>query len=59
VTVFAGTARSSTVPNRAAVGEYLQIEEAETRRFLKRVLAKPDQLQEHVRQYVLFILTLT
>ncbi|KAG2738465.1 cytochrome P450 [Suillus brevipes Sb2] len=37
------------IGNRAAVGEYLQIEEAETRRFLKRVLAKPDQLQEHVR----------
>lgn len=47
------------IGNRAAVDEYKQIEESETRRFLKRVLAKPDQLQEHVRQYVLFILALT
>jgi hypothetical protein len=31
---------------------YHPIEEIETHRFLKRVLAKPDQLQAHVRQYV-------
>ncbi|KAG1763829.1 cytochrome P450 [Suillus occidentalis] len=33
----------------AEVDEYKQIEEAETCRFLKCVLVKPDQLQEHVR----------
>ncbi|KAG1747595.1 cytochrome P450 [Suillus lakei] len=37
------------IGSRAAVDEYNQIEEVETHRFLKRVLAKPDQLQEHVR----------
>ncbi|KAG1792192.1 cytochrome P450 [Suillus plorans] len=34
---------------RAAVGTYSQVEEVETRRFLKRVFAKPNQLQAHVR----------
>ncbi|KAG1733140.1 cytochrome P450 [Suillus lakei] len=37
------------IGSRAAVDEYNQIEEVETHRFLKHVLAKPDQLQEHVR----------
>ncbi|KAG2064898.1 cytochrome P450 [Suillus decipiens] len=37
------------IGSRAAVNVYNEIEEVETRRFLKRVLAKPDQLQEHVR----------
>ncbi|KAG2360788.1 cytochrome P450 [Suillus spraguei] len=37
------------IGSRAAVDVYNEIEEVETRRFLKRVLAKPDQLQEHVR----------
>jgi hypothetical protein len=41
------------------VDVYNEIGEAENHRFLKRVLAKPDQLQEHVRQYVLFILAMT
>jgi hypothetical protein len=31
------------------------VEVIETHRFLKRVLAKPDQLQAHIRQYVFFI----
>lgn len=35
--------------SRAALIVYHPIEEAETRRFLKRVLAKPDQLQAHIR----------
>ncbi|KAG2033233.1 cytochrome P450 [Suillus americanus] len=37
------------IGSRAAVDVYSEIEEVETHRFLKRVLAKPDQLQEHVR----------
>ncbi|KAG2117032.1 cytochrome P450 [Suillus discolor] len=36
----------------AAVDIYNVIKEVETHRFLKRVLAKPDQLQEHVRRTV-------
>ncbi|OJA19251.1 hypothetical protein AZE42_05985 [Rhizopogon vesiculosus] len=34
---------------RAAVDIFHPVEEIETHRFLKRVLAKPDQLQAHVR----------
>jgi cytochrome P450 len=37
------------IGSRAAVNVYNEIEEVETHRFLKRVLAKPNQLQEHVR----------
>jgi hypothetical protein len=47
------------IGSRAAVGIYNQIEEVETRRFLKRVLTKPGQLQAHIRRYVLFVLVLT
>jgi hypothetical protein len=47
------------IGSRAAVNVYNEIEEVETHRFLKRVLAKPNQLQEHVRQYVLFTLAMT
>jgi hypothetical protein len=47
------------IGSRAAADVYNEIEEVETRRFLKRVLANPDQLQQHVRQYVLFILAVT
>lgn len=36
--------------SRAAVVVYHPIEEMETRRFLKRVFAKPDRLQAHIRQ---------
>ncbi|KAG2356982.1 cytochrome P450 [Suillus spraguei] len=39
----------SVIGTRAAVGIYNQVEEVETRRFLKRVFTKPDQLQAHVR----------
>ncbi|KAG1753726.1 cytochrome P450 [Suillus paluster] len=39
------------IGSRAALDTYHPIEEIETHRFLKRVLAKPDQLQAHVRQY--------
>ncbi|KAG1755525.1 cytochrome P450 [Suillus lakei] len=35
--------------SRAAMDIYHPIEEIETHRFLKRVLAKPDELQAHVR----------
>jgi cytochrome P450 len=37
------------IGSRTAVNVYNEIEEVETHRFLKRVLAKPDQLQEHVQ----------
>ncbi|KAG2362235.1 cytochrome P450 [Suillus spraguei] len=37
------------IGSRDAVDAYNEIEEVETHRFLKRVLAKPDQLREHVR----------
>ncbi|KAG1815026.1 cytochrome P450 [Suillus subaureus] len=40
------------IGSRAALVVYHPIEEMETRRFLKRVLAKPDRLQAHIRQYV-------
>ncbi|KAG2077744.1 cytochrome P450 [Suillus decipiens] len=39
----------NVIGTRAAVAIYSQVEEVETRRFLKRVLTKPDQLQAHVR----------
>jgi hypothetical protein len=44
----------SVIGTRAAMNVYSQVEEIETRRFLKHVLATPDQLQVHVRQYVLY-----
>ncbi|KAG2159163.1 cytochrome P450 [Suillus bovinus] len=37
------------IGSRAAMDVYNETEEVETRRFLKRVLAKPDQLQDHIR----------
>jgi hypothetical protein len=37
--------------SRTAVKVYHPVEEVETRRFLKRVLAKPDEVMAHVRQY--------
>ncbi|KAG2135247.1 cytochrome P450 [Suillus clintonianus] len=39
------------IGSRVAADVYNQIEEVETHRFMKRVLAKPDQLQEHIRQH--------
>lgn len=40
------------IGSRATVGVYNEIGEAKTHQFLKRVLAKPDQLQGHVRHTV-------
>ncbi|KAG1765989.1 cytochrome P450 [Suillus placidus] len=40
----------SVIGTRAAMDIYNQVEDVETRRFLKRVFTKPDQLQAHVRQ---------
>ncbi|KAG1851303.1 cytochrome P450 [Suillus subalutaceus] len=37
------------IGSRAAVDVYNETEEVETLRFLKRVLARPDRLQEHIR----------
>ncbi|KAG1820513.1 cytochrome P450 [Suillus subaureus] len=39
----------SVIGTRATVGIYNHVEEIETRRFLKRVFTKPDQLLAHVR----------
>jgi len=47
------------IGNGAALHPYHPIEEIETHRFLKRVLANPDQLPAHIRQYVLLIPLLT
>ncbi|KAG0700053.1 cytochrome P450 [Suillus ampliporus] len=40
------------IGSRAAFSVYDQVEEIETHRFLKSVLAKPDQLQAHIRRTV-------
>lgn len=40
------------IGSRAAVDVYNEIGEAKTHQFLKRVLAKPDQLQGHIRHTV-------
>ncbi|KAG2152670.1 cytochrome P450 [Suillus bovinus] len=37
------------IGTRAAMDAYNPVEDIETRRFLKRVLMKPDQLEKHVR----------
>ncbi|KAG1852552.1 cytochrome P450 [Suillus subluteus] len=39
----------NVIGTRAAMGIYNQVEEVETRRFIKRVFKKPDQLEAHVR----------
>ncbi|KAG2077741.1 cytochrome P450 [Suillus decipiens] len=39
----------NVIGTRAAVRIYSQVEEVETRRFLKCVFAKPDELQAHIR----------
>jgi len=44
------------IGSRAVMSVYEPVEEIETRRFLKRVFAKPEQLQAHVRQYVVFVI---
>jgi hypothetical protein len=41
------------IGSRAALEVYHPIEEIETRRFLKRVSLNPEQLQAHIRQYVI------
>jgi hypothetical protein len=38
--------------SHSTMKQFLPIEELETRRFLRRVLAKPENLSAHVRQYV-------
>jgi hypothetical protein len=44
------------IGSRAALSIYHPTLEIETHRFLKRVLAEPDQLQSHVRQYAFIYL---
>jgi hypothetical protein len=39
-----------TIGSHKAMKKYLPIEEFETRHFLRRVLAKPEELSQHVRQ---------
>lgn len=44
------------IGSRIAMNVYNSLEEIETHRFLKRVFAKPEQLQTHIRQYVVFVI---
>lgn len=39
------------IGNRATMKQFLPIEEIETHRFLRRVLAKPNDIAGHIRQY--------
>lgn len=41
------------IGTRSSMSRFHPVEEAETRRFLQRVLENPDNLSDHVRQYVL------
>jgi hypothetical protein len=41
--------------NHSAMKQFLPAEELETRRFLRRILAKPEELSAHVRLYVAII----
>ena len=45
----------SLVGSHATMRNFLPIEELETRRFLRRVLAKPEDLQTHIRKFVFFL----
>ncbi|KAJ7162570.1 cytochrome P450 [Mycena crocata] len=38
------------IGSRAAIKQFLPVEELETRRFLRRVLAKPNDLPKHIRK---------
>ncbi|KAJ6510178.1 cytochrome P450 [Mycena vitilis] len=40
----------NAIGSRAAINRFLPIEEVETRRFLRRVLAKPGDLSKHIRK---------
>jgi len=44
------------IGSQAAMKAFLPIEELEARRFLRRVLMKPEDLAAHVRKYVPFCL---
>lgn len=39
--------------SHASMKQFLPVEELETRRFLRRVLAKPEDLSTHVRKWVI------
>lgn len=45
----------SLVGSHATIKRFLPVEELETRRFLRRVLAKPENLQQHIRKYISFL----
>lgn len=45
----------SLVGSHATIKRFLPVEELETRRFLRRVLTKPEKLQTHIRKYVAFL----
>ena len=45
----------SLIGTQSMMKQYHPAEELETRRFLKRVLSKPEALSDHVRKYVPFI----
>lgn len=44
------------IGSRTAMEVYNPLEDVETHQFLKRVLAKPEQLQAHIRQYAAFVI---
>ena len=45
----------SVIGSNALMRPYRPMQEMQTRQFLRKVLKDPDQLQEHLRQYVLMI----
>ena len=46
----------SVIGSNALMRPYRPMQEMQTRQFLRKVLKDPEQLQEHLRQYVLIIL---
>lgn len=46
------------IGSNAIIKQFLPVEEIETHRFLRRVLAKPDDLSTHIRQYVFVYIAL-
>ena len=46
------------IGGRTQVKRFHSLSEMETHKFLKRVLGSPDQVQDHIRQYVLCLHTM-
>lgn len=43
------------IGSNASMSQFYPIEEAETHKFLKRLLTKPGDLSDHVRRYAAFV----